>query len=68
MLPASMGTTPEALLAKLAPGTETPVGAVRGLAAVLDECSRMPAVERPEREAIRRCLDWFGALAVNRDV
>lgn len=38
------------------------------LAAVLDECQRMSALEPPERKAVRRCLEWFGALAVNRDV
>jgi hypothetical protein len=38
------------------------------LAAVLDECQRTPALEQPERQAVRRCLEWFGALAVSRDV
>jgi hypothetical protein len=31
-----MGTTPEAILARLEPGAETPTGSVRGLSAVLD--------------------------------
>ena len=44
------------------------VGTWTTLASVLDGCWRTPALEQPERQAVRRCLEWFGALAVNRDV
>jgi hypothetical protein len=36
LAPAMVASSPEALLARLEPGAETPVGAVRGLAAVVD--------------------------------
>jgi len=36
MLPRPMGTTPEAILARLEPGIETPAGAVRGLATIAE--------------------------------
>jgi hypothetical protein len=43
-------------------------GTWRTVAAVLDDCTRAPALDDPERHAARRCLDWFGALGVSRDV
>jgi hypothetical protein len=38
------------------------------VASVLDDCSRAPALDEPERAAVRRCLEWYGALGVSRDV
>ena len=43
-------------------------GTWRTLATVLDECARASALDEPERQAVCRCLDWFGALGVSRDV
>jgi hypothetical protein len=44
------------------------VGTWQTVAAVLEECRRAPSLDEPERQAVRRCLDWFGALGVSRDV
>jgi hypothetical protein len=43
-------------------------GTWRTVATVLDDCSRAPALDEPERQAARRCLDWFSVLGLSRDV
>ena len=38
------------------------------IATVLNECCRASALDEPERQAVGRCLEWFGAVGVSRDV
>jgi hypothetical protein len=35
---------------------------------VLDECLRAASLEEPERQALRRCRSWYGAVGTSREV
>jgi hypothetical protein len=43
-------------------------GTWRTIVDVLDDCLRAASLEEPERQAVRRCRSWFGAIGTSRDV
>ncbi len=43
-------------------------GTWRTVVDVLDDCLRAASLEEPERQAVRRCRSWFGAVGTSRDV